>query len=229
MYAWLLIALLQVARPEGEITLFNGKNLDGWVAEGANEITIDGKAQPVWAARDGKLICRGKGFGFLRYERREFKDFALHLEFRMAPRCNSGIGLRTVPFDPTRSRATRPSFASYEIQLLDDAGKPPTAHSSGSLYRYVAPRRNAMRPAGEWTTLDVECVGPTIKVTLNGELIIDQDQRLVEALSRKPLQGYVSLQNHGGDIEFRAIRVREIPQAHQVLAETGTKVQFPSG
>jgi hypothetical protein len=193
-----------------ELLRFNGKNLDGWVAEGVREFVKDGRTVPVWSVKDGHLVCTGKGFGFLRYDRRTFADFVLHVEFRMAPGCNSGLGIRTGPFDPARSRATRPSFDGYEIQLFDDAGKPPTVHSSGSLYRYVAPRKNATLPAGQWNSIDVECTGPWIKVTLNGELIVDLDQQTRESLRQKPLSGYVSLQNHGGNIEFRSLRVREI-------------------
>jgi hypothetical protein len=128
----------------------------------------------------------------------------------MAPHCNSGLGIRTGPFDPSRSRATRPSFYSYEIQFFDDAGTPPTTHSSGSLYRYVAPKKNAIKPAGQWNSIDVHCVGPRIKVTLNGELIIDVDQTTLEPLRKKPLRGYICFQNHGGNIEFRAVQIREI-------------------
>ncbi len=201
------------AGPHDDLVLFNGKNLDGWIAEGVSEYVKDGKPRPVWSAREGKLVCTGKGFGFLRYDRQPFSDFVFHVEFRMAPGCNSGLGIRTRSFDPARSRATRPSFYGYEIQLFDDAGKPPSAHSSGSLYRYIAPRRNAMRPAGEWNSVDVECVGPLIRVTMNGETIIDVDQRKVEALRQKPLAGYVCLQNHGGIIEFRSFRVHEIARA----------------
>ncbi len=218
--ALLLCCLLQAQVPSGEVTLFNGKDLDGWVAEGVTEFTTDGKTHPVWSVNDGTLICKGKGFGFLRYQRSEFKDFRLHVEFRMAPKSNSGIGVRTGPFDPARSRATRPSLYSYEIQLFDDAGKPPTTHSSGSLYRYVAPRRNAVRPAGEWNEIDIECVGPKIVVTLNGESIIDVDQSEIEGLREKPLQGHVCLQNHGGNIEFRAVRVRELPGPRAAVTES---------
>lgn len=210
MNGWLLLLLFPLADPAAEKSLFNGMDLKGWVAEGVSESTRDGKLEPVWSVRDGNLLCRGKGFGFLRYHLEEFSDFVLRLEFRMAAGCNSGIGIRTGAFDPSRSRATRPSFYSYEIQLFDDAGRPPTTHSSGSLYRYVAPRLNAMRPAGEWNSIEIECVGPRIKVVLNRELIIDLDQRDIQALRQKPLKGCVSLQNHGGTIEFRAIRMREL-------------------
>ena len=197
------------------LTLFfsTAENLDGWVAEGVSEYVKDGRKVPVWSVVDGNIVCTGKGFGFLRYDRREFDDFIFHVEFRMEKGCNSGIGIRTRPFDAARSRATRPSLYSYEIQLIDDAGKPPTVHSSGSLYRYVAPSRSAIKPAGQWNCIDVECVGTRIKVTLNGELIVAIDQRQIPSLREKPRKGYVCLQNHGGNIIFRSVSIREISRA----------------
>ncbi len=187
--------------------LFNGKDLDGWVAEGAN-IAADGGA--VWSVKDGMLHCAGKGFGFLRYDRREFADFTFHVEFRLTPKCNSGIGVRTGAFDPKKSSATRPSMYSYEIQLTDDSGKKPDVHSTGSLYRYIAPRESAVKPAGEWNTIEVTCVGPKIKVVLNGVEVIDADQSTNDKLKDKPLKGNVCLQNHGGTIDFRNVSITEI-------------------
>jgi hypothetical protein len=206
----LIVASTLSAHAEDGQALFNGKDLDGWVAEGQKEYMQDGQVRPVWTVKDGMIACAGKGFGFLRYDRREFGDFVFHVEFRMAPGCNSGLGIRTGVFDPARSRATRPSYYSYEIQLIDDAGKPPSPHGSGSLYRYVAPRENAIMPASQWNRIDVECVGSRIKATLNGKPILDVDQNAIDTLKEKPLKGYVCLQNHGGGIEFRDIRIREI-------------------
>jgi hypothetical protein len=116
-------------------------------------------------------------------------------------------------FDPKKSKDTRPSFYSYEIQILDDAGKPATKHSTGSLYRYVAPKVNSVRPAGEWNAMDIECIGPHLRITLNGEEIIKVDQRTIDEIKNKPLKGYVCLQNHGKKIEFRNLRIREIKAA----------------
>lgn len=207
--ALLVIGLMGFAADEPPLALFDGESLGGWVAEGSKEFQRDGATVPVWTAHDGLIACKGKGFGFLRYQGREFEDFTWSLEFRMAPGCNSGLGFRTRAFDPRRSRDTRPSFYSYEIQLTDDAGKPPSTLGTGSLYRYVAPRENPIKPAGEWNTIVIECVGPRIHVTLNGKLIQDVDQSTIEALRNKPLRGSVCLQNHGGDIEFRNIEVKE--------------------
>ncbi len=204
--------LLRVVAAEPR-ELFNGKDLTGWVAEGVKEYKDGDQVKQVWQVKDGLLHCDGKGFGFLRYTEREYADFRFALECRLAPKCNSGIGVRTVVFDAKKSKDTRPSSACYEIQLQDDAGKPPTKHGSGSLYRYVAPKSNPFKPAGEWNALVVECVGPQVRITVNGERIIDVDQSTIPELKNKPLKGYVCLQNHGGKIDFRNIKIEELKAA----------------
>jgi hypothetical protein len=210
----LVFTLFVTATIAGEhdtkVKLFNGKDLDGWVAEGAKEYKDGDNVKQVWSVKDGNLYCDGKGFGFLRYSKKEFADFHFHLEYRMQAKCNSGVGIRTVPYDPKNGTATRPSFACYEIQLIDDFGKPPTKHSNGSLYRYVQPASNPSKAPGEWNVLDIECVGPKIVIHLNKEKIIDFDQSTDEKLKKNPLKGYVCVQNHGGKIEFRDLWVREI-------------------
>lgn len=202
-----------VGAEEGFEDLFDGRSLDGWVVESHadSEVHADGRA--VWSVQDGEIACDGLGFGFLRWAREALADCTLRLEFRLDARadgkpCNSGIGLRTGVFDRRRSRATRPSIRGYELQLIDDAGGPPSTHSSGALYRYLAPRENALRPTGEWNALEVSMIGTRIRVVMNGRLLHDVDQEEHPALRSKPLSGYVALQNHGGPARFRAIRVR---------------------
>jgi hypothetical protein len=204
------VLVIPLAQAQEFRDLFNGKDLDGWVAEGNKEYKENDQVKPVWTVRDGLLSCAGKGYGFLRYDKKVFHDFVLHVEYRMAPKCNSGIGIRTIAFDPRMSEETRPSYFCYEIQLLDDAGKKPTEHGSGSLYRYVAPKVNAVKPAPEWNTIDIECIGPRIRITINDQEVIDVDQSKIDKLKNKPKRGYVCLQNHGGQIDFRNIRIREI-------------------
>lgn len=207
--------------------LFNGKDLTGWVVEGPKE---DRQGNANWSVKDGIIVCRGAGFGFLRYERQQFADLVLRVEYRLAPpvknrRGNSGLGIRTVPFDPKHSLLTRASFAAYEIQLMDDADKKPDAHSTGSLYRYLAPKTSAARPAPEWNSIEIECVGPRIKVRVNGQDVVDADQTMLADLDAKdkpgeaakapapkdkPLRGYIALQSHTGQVEFRQVRVRDL-------------------
>ncbi|MSR32967.1 MAG: DUF1080 domain-containing protein [Gemmataceae bacterium] len=216
----LLAGLCVFAQEPVGVELFNGKDLDGWKAEGVVEFPKDGKTAPVWVARDGMISCMvntRKSFGFLRYEKKEFADFHLALDYRLSVKenpkqsvCNSGLGIRTVVFDPKRSTATRPSYAGYEIQLLDDAGKKPDKHSTGSLYRYVAPLVNPVKPAPDWNHMEITCKGPKITIAINGEKIIDADQSTIPEIATKPLKGYISLQNHGGQADFKNLRVREL-------------------
>lgn len=209
------------------LDLFDGKSLQGWVIEAA--VRKDGF--PKWSVTaEGLLRAEAgrNGFGFLRYERRRFEDFVLDVEYRFQPAAiaqfngNSGVGIRGPVFDPLRSGVTRPSYASYEIQLLDDAGKPPTKHSTASLYRYVAPSENAAKPAPEWNHLQITCAGPRIEVVLNDKRVIAADQSRVDDLPEKgrpqgipapkdkPLSGYLLLQSHSGTVEFRTVRIREL-------------------
>jgi len=192
---------------DGLVPIFNGTDLTGWVVEGAasSKSKKDAKAEPIWSVRDGIIRCTGQGFGFIRYDKK-VADFVFEVECRMGPRANSGIGIRGIKF--TGPAKTRPSFAAYEIQLLDDAGKPATKGSTGSLYRYVAPTLNATKPAGQWNRIRIECRGPRIRVTLNAKTVQDLDQTTVPEIKDKPLSGYIMLQSHSRPVEFRNPRLK---------------------
>jgi hypothetical protein len=208
-----LVAFAPIARPAGDgfRELFNGRDLDGWAIDGPTEFKdkATGQTRPNWQVRDGHIVGAG-AYGFLRYDRQQFGDFDFRVEYRLEKDGNSGLGIRTRVFDPKQSTATRPSFYSYEVQLLDDAGKPANKHCSGSLYRYVAPKEVAVKPSPEWNAVEVECAGPRIKVTINGKQVVDVDQTTVPEIKDKPLRGYVCLQSHSKQVEFRRVRIKEI-------------------
>lgn len=197
--------------------MFNGQDLTGWVVEGTKDFAAkdakkDDPKTPIWTVKDGSINCAGTGFGFLRYDR-EVSDFVYHVEFKLSKGCNSGIGIRHDKFNGKAE--TRPSFSGYEIQLLDDGAKktPPDKHSTASLYRYVAATKHAVKPAGEWNTIDIECRGSKIKITLNGEVVQDVDQATNAEIKDKPLKGYVSVQNHGKAVEFKNLKLKVLGEA----------------
>jgi len=203
-----LLWTTSIARADdGFVDIFNGKDLSGWVVDGRKTVKRGDEEKPVWTVREGMILCEGKGGGFLRYDKK-LTDFIVRAEYRMCKGCNSGLGIRGTVF--TGDRKTRPSFAGYEVQILDDAGKKPGTHSSGSLYRYVAPKKNVSKPAGQWNVAEVECRGPKIRITLNGATIQEVDQSTIDAIKDKPLSGYFSVQDHGRKIEFRNIRLKEL-------------------
>jgi Domain of Unknown Function (DUF1080) len=202
------------ADKDGWTDLFNGKDLTGWVIDGPTEYKdkADGnKPKPLWTVQDGMIRTTGVAFGFLRYDK-EFADFILHVEYRLVKEkgVNSGIGIRTQKYDAKVGAPSRPSFYSYEVQLLDDADKKPDKGSTGSLYRYVAPTKAAHKPAPEWNAVEIECVGPKTRINFNGTDTLIFDQSTDEKLKSKPPSGYVCLQSHSKQAEFRNVRIKAL-------------------
>jgi hypothetical protein len=139
------------------ITLFNGRDLSGW------RLT-DPKSVNGWVARDGLLINDAvqedgkphKNYGNLRTDR-EFEDFNIKLEVRVAEHGNSGVYLRGI----------------YEVQVEDSYGKPLDSHNMGAVYSRIRPTASAEKPAGQWQSMDITLVDRHVSVILNGTKIID--------------------------------------------------------
>jgi hypothetical protein len=138
------------------IQLFNGKDLTGWTA------LVPG-AEMKWSVVDGVLRNAPPTTDIISTQK--FWNYKLHVDFRIVEHSNSGIGLR----------------GRYEIQILDDYGKPPNSHGSGALYSRITPTVNASKPAGEWQSYDIRLIGRTLTVVHNGKTLIDKGE--VEGLT----------------------------------------------
>ena len=175
------------------VTLFNGKNLDGW------ELT-NPKNSNGWIAEDGLLVNRprqpeGKArvsYGNLRTVR-EFEDFNLKVEVNVPEKSNSGIYLRGI----------------YELQILDSYGKPLNPHKMGAIFSRISPSMSAEKPAGQWQSLDVTLLDRHVTVILNGKKIIDNAPLpgcTGGALWSDPMKpGPLYLQGNHGAASFRNI------------------------
>lgn len=136
-------------KPGKPIELFDGKDLNGW-----HPLMTE---QPMkWSVVDGVLKNDPPTTDII--SNQNFWNFTAHIEFRIREHSNSGIGLR----------------GRYEIQILDDYGKPAQTHGAGALYSRVAPAANASKPAGEWQTYDIRLVGRTVTVVFNGKKVLDK-------------------------------------------------------
>lgn len=173
------------------VELFNGRDLDGWTGMVPDK-------QLGWTVKDGILASAGGANNLI--SNRKFWNFTAHIEFRLAARSNSGLGLR----------------GRYEVQILDDFGRAPNSHSNGALYSRIAPAVNASRPAGEWQTCDIRLVGMQLTVVLNGTKIIDKGE--VEGLTAiasnadEGLPGPFILQGDHGPVDFRRITITPLAQ-----------------
>jgi hypothetical protein len=198
LLALLFIGLVGCSTPgdgNGPRTLFNGRDLSGWVA------LHDG----LWSVENGVIVGRNgtnwttnpeKSGSWLRSEK-EYGDFTLEFEYAINQRGNSGVFIRS-------ALEKNPAFTGHEMQIVDDYGREPRKSSTGALYDVVAASKNMSKPAGEWNQVKIVAQGPRIEITLNGEKIVDYT-------SDRRQRGYVGLQNHDSHavIKFRNIRITE--------------------
>ncbi len=195
--------ILQDRQPEGFVTLFNGKDLSGWQGSTDNYEVID-----------GAIRCKqGKGGNLL--TDKEYSNFVVRLEFRLPPGGNNGLAIRS----PLGGDAAYQAMT--ELQVLDTEHPkyaeidPRQAH--GSAYGMVAAKRGYLRPTGQWNFQEVTVDGSTIKVELNGSLILDTDlSNGTEYMADSPhpgkdrTSGYFGFAGHNDPVEFRNVSIREL-------------------
>jgi hypothetical protein len=83
---------------KGYTSLFNGKDLTGWKAGKNGKVPLDGKTEALggrFQVKDGIIVANvGRGIQDLYTVKDYNKDFHLRLEFRAAPRADSGVYIR---------------------------------------------------------------------------------------------------------------------------------------
>ena len=183
--------------------LFDGSDMSQW--EGAG-----GPAEACWKIEDGVLVGLAKKGPWLR-SLEEYGDFNLRLEYRVEHAANSGVYVR-VPADGTHHRETTAQPpAGFEVQIIDDSarkyGSLKDYQFCGAVYGLAGPASRLSRPAGEWNSLEINCLGNRITVVHNGVKIVDITPESHPLIELRQQRGYLGLQNHGGGVGFRNIRV----------------------
>lgn len=195
--------ILAQADADGFQSIFNGKDLEGW--KGA----VDG-----YEVVNGALRCQA-GHGGTLYTAKEYSDFAVRFEFKLPPAGNNGLAIRY----PGEGDAAY--GAMCELQVLDsehpnyDTLDPRQYH--GSAYGMAAAARGYHRPTGEWNFQEVTVKGSTIKVELNGTVILNTDlSKISDYMANSPhpgkerTSGYFGFAGHNDPVEFRKIEIKEL-------------------
>jgi len=235
--------LTAVEEAAGWKLLFDGKSTDSW-----RGYRKDGFPDKGWEIEDQCIKVRAKGKGGDIITRDQYGDFELVLEWRVSAKANSGI----------MYRVTEKHGASWqtgpEYQILDDAGygdslKP--GQMSGALYDIYEPdRAKVMKPAGQFNHTRIRLKDNLLQHWLNGvkvvECRIDGEEwkkRIAaskfgkyEGFGVQP-RGHIALQDHGNDVWFRNIKVRDLsaPLPNEVRLFNGkdlggwTSISTPEG
>ena len=195
---------------DGFVSLFNGKDLEGWDTR-----YMRGEG---YVVEQGRIVCKRRGGGNL-YTDKEYTDFIYRFEFKLERCANNGLGIRARK-DPEPPKALDGAYHGLEIQILDnecprykDKIQPWQYH--GSIYGVFPGRRGFLRPTGEWNVEEVICRGHEITVKLNGVKIAGGDVSKAEShlknhVGKNNEKGYISFLGHGTRVEFRNIRLKEL-------------------
>lgn len=206
---------------QGFRLLFDGQTTDGWRGYKMTEMP------PGWKVMDGILTRvaggeggKGAGGGDDIVTEGEFGNFELRLQWRVGKGVNSGILYRVV------EEAATSWHEAPEMQVLDNIGwgESETRHHAGALYDLYAPAKDVTHPAGEWNEIRLLVDGNHIEHWLNGEKLVecelwsdDFNERLAKSKFKdkptyaKAARGRICLQDHSGNIEYRNVRIRELP------------------
>ncbi|MFN7140760.1 MAG: DUF1080 domain-containing protein, partial [Limisphaerales bacterium] len=201
----LLMAFNSIAE-EGFVSLFNGKDLSGWVNVNC--------APNTWTATNGVIFCTGFPTGELRTERM-YQNFILEVEWRhLKPKGNAGIFV----WADALTAPGQPFIRGIEVQVLDGM-EGDWFTSDGDIFPIhgakmvpvngrggdrAFPTEKRMKPSPEWNHYRIECVDGAISLAVNGKVV-------TRGHSASPRKGYICLESEGSPVEFRNIRIKELP------------------
>lgn len=223
----------QAEEDGGWTSLFDGTSFDGWRGVG-----LEGIPEGHWVIEDGciRKVASGdvpaapdgqplQGGDIMTVE--TFRSFELALDWKVAPGANSGIKYNV---SEAMSTSLPPVHAAlgFEYQILDDALHPDAQNgpnrTAGALYDLVPPDPDKpLKAVGQWNAARVLFMEGHGEHWLNGAKVLEYDldsdvfAELLTSSKYRPIPGFadlrdghIVLQDHGDDVWFCNIRIREV-------------------
>jgi len=193
--------------------LFDGKTSEGWRGYKKDKFP-DG-----WKVQDGMLSRITGGGDIVTLD--QYENFDLLVDWRITEGSNSGVMYRVQETEKS------PYMTGPEIQILDD-DKHKVPHTgltaTGSCYALYPPTKDAVKPIGEWNRFRIIMNHNKAEHWLNGEKIVEYEigspdwNKKVDGSKfkewgafAKSSKGYIDLQDHGGRVDFKNIKIRVLP------------------
>jgi len=197
------VFIRQIPRKDEFISLFNGRDLAGWIGD------VNG-----YIVEDSSIVCKPGGN---LYTEKEYSDFVLKFKFKLENGTNNGLGIRT-------PMGVDAAYHGMEIQILDNTAKkfkdklkPYQYH--GSVYGIKPAERGYLKTVGQWNTEEVTADGNKITVVLNGVTIVEADLKedtregTMDGKEHPGLfnkSGHIGFLGHGSVVEFKDIKIKEL-------------------
>jgi len=209
-------ALAPQGRKAGWRLLFDGKTTRGWRSADGGEFPRRG-----WKVEDGclKHLLQAGGGDIVTED--VFWEFDFRFEWKINAGGNSGVKYFVVP--------ERGRHIGHEYQLLGEkvsgpAARRPSLAGTASFYVVVPTVPNRpLRPAGEWNQGRILVTGNHVEHWLNGKKAVEYElgsPKVLAAVARskfrnvkdfgKKVCGHILLQDHGGEVWFRNLKILEL-------------------
>jgi len=223
-------------KADGWKLLWDGKTGNGWRSPKSDKFPNHG-----WTIRDGVLTVHENGGeesagGGDIITRQRYNNFELTVDFKITPGANSGIKIFVQPdLSPvdkkTGKKTAIGSAIGMEFQILDDARHPDAKlgrdgdRKIGSLYDLIpAPVDKVVNPVGEWNHARILSQGQHVEFWLNGQKTVEFErgsEAFRKAVAESKFKnipdfgewadGHILLQEHGNQVSFRNVKIRELP------------------
>ena len=203
-------------RAEGWTLLFDGDDLSAWRGFQKEDVPAG------WGIAQNAIHYdpEAEGGGDL-ITKKEYGDFVLRLDWKIAEGGNSGIMYR-VSEDRDATWKTGP-----EYQVLDNARHPNAEdgveHTAGAVYALYGPSEDATRPAGRWNRARIVARDGRVEHWLNGTNVVSYEWGSAEWKKRvarskfssmpgfgKNERGHIALQSHGDNVWYRNVKIRPL-------------------
>lgn len=216
--------------PEARKAFIDGTG-PGWVALGEADFEDVNTSPETWTFKDGGIQCKGTPVGVMK-TKKKITNFELVAEWKhLKSGGNSGIFVWTSDEALTGLKPNSLPPGGIEVQILDHGyaeeyekkngkksdwfttngdvfpvGKakmtpfPPVAAGGNRSF----PRKNLSKGVGEWNHYYVRAINGEVRLWVNGEEVSG-------GTNCQPATGFLCLESEGAPIEFKNLRIRELP------------------
>jgi hypothetical protein len=226
-------------KADGWTLLWDGQTTDGWRSIKSDAFPKEGWTMDNGILTVDSGLNKGEAESMSAGDivtRKNYANFELTADFKCSYGCNSGIKIfaqpELSPIDKVTGKPTvRGSGIGLEFQILDDAHHPDAklGHDGdrrlGSLYDLIpAPKDKVVMPMGEWNHARILSQGKHVEFWLNGKKTVEFERRSDDFRARVAASkfknipnfgewadGPILLQEHGSEVSFRNIKIRELP------------------